>query len=205
MPIEIFTQVTAQADQLMQQYQLRKRFCIDFLQWEGRWVHEGMEYDEYDIPPTIYIIWRDQAGIARGMVRTTPCAIPFPQMIEKNWPHLIQDRPIPKRKNQWEVTRFCVERCLGKDIGRVISSIMFASEQVARAFDIDEFWWIGPKERINKILPHNHTYVGPGEQIGDEFCYVGYSLADNMVEPFSREFLDVDELFDIPRPPRIAA
>lgn len=199
MAVEIFTQLTATGDQLPQQYQLRKRFCIDHLGWDDRNVHFNMEYDEFDHPFSIYLVWRDESNVARGMARFSPCSQPF--MIEKAWPHLVADCDMPKRDDQWEVTRLCIEPELGKRKGLVIGEMFQAAELLANRLGINEYWWVSPKERINVILPHNHKYVGPGQQIGAEFCFVGYSDPTQMVMPALRE-----HVADAPEPlMRVAA
>lgn len=191
--VETFTQLTAVGDQLRQQYELRKRFCVDVLKWTGRNVYDGMEYDQYDMPGTVYIVVRDRDDVARAMARFTPCTQPY--MIKDHWPELVKDRPLPNRKDQWEVTRFCVERCLGDDIAESIYRIFAAADQLARHLGISEYWWICPQERIDQILSHNNHKVGPGKQIEYEFCYAGYSDATNMVNEvrrWQREFAHED-------------
>ena len=196
MTIEIFTQLTANGDQLEQQYKLRKRFCIDYLNWPDRTVFAGMEYDQYDHPGSVYIVWRDHENIARAMVRFTPCSVPY--MIKDHWPELIAECDAPSQYDQWELTRFCVERELGKDISLAIGEICAAAEKLAHYVGIKEYWWIAPKERLAAILPHNNHIVGPGKQIGDEFCYAGYSIAKEMVNPEVKWRLDALEDLEIP-------
>lgn len=184
MAIEVFTQLVANGDQLEQQYRLRERFCVGLLGWQGRTVYEGMEYDQYDTPATVYIVWRDNEDIARAMCRFTPCTLPY--MIADHWPHLVGDRPLPSGPTQWELTRFCVERELGASIPEAIYQICAAAERLAEHVGIDEYWWISPKERLEQILPHNNHVVGDGMQIEHEFCHAGFSKAREMVNPSVR-------------------
>lgn len=195
MAIEIFTQLTAKGDQLKQQYELRKRFCIDYLKWQGRNSYGGFEYDQYDHPFAVYIIWRDVDGIARAMARFTPCNQPY--MIKDHWPHLAPEGALPDGFDQWEATRLCVEPCLGKKMGIALSHIMLATEILATNLGIRQYWWISPKERIETILPHNHNYVGVGQKIEYEFCYIGWSDAQNMLFPERKEQLLADPAFKI--------
>lgn len=187
MTVEIFTQLTAKGDQLQQQYELRKRFCIDHLGWPDRNVWAGMEYDQYDHPFAVYFVWRDEENVARAMFRATQCNLPF--MIKDVWPHLVSERDMPDRMDQWELTRVCVERCIGKQIGRAIGEIMLALEIFAEKADITEYWWLSPKHRIETLIPHNHYYAGDGEQIGDEFCFAGWCNPKEMLIPKHREQL----------------
>ena len=186
MAVEIFTQLTATGDQLKQQYELRKRFCIDHLGWDDRTILDGMEYDEFDHPGAVYFMWRDEAKTARAMFRATQCNQPY--MIQKVWPHLVADRELPNRFDQWELTRVCVERCIGGEgIRQSIGEIMLALEIFAAKIGIKEYWWLSPKHRIETLIPHNHEYAGPGEQIGDEFCFAGWCDPSQMLKPEHRK------------------
>lgn len=183
--IEIFTQLTAKPGQLKDQYELRKRFCIDYLKWTDRTVVSGMEYDQYDHPATVYFLWRDNGGVARSMLRATQCDLPY--MIKDIWPDLVTDVPLPSQYDQWEITRVCVEQEIGHEmVSRSLGELMFALEIFAQRIKIKEYWWMSPKERIEVLVPHNHTYAGKGKQVGYEFCFAGWSEATNLVVPKHR-------------------
>ena len=181
MAIEVFTQLTATGDQMAQMYALRKRYCIDLLGWQGRTVWRDLEYDDFDTPAAVYVVWRKD-GIARCMVRFTPCDIEY--MISKNWPHLVVDTSLPSRPDQWELTRFCLEPSLTKEEkGDAVYEVCYAANRLAAQYGISEYWWIAPQFRLNAILPHNHKTVGPSQLLGVEECFAGYSDAKNMINP----------------------
>ena len=133
-------------------------------------------------------MWRDEENIARGMLRFTQCNLPF--MIKDHWPELISDQAMPERKDQWELTRLCIERCVDDRIGEVIGELMRGSEILAEIMNISEYWYMAPKERIEGLWPHNRTYVGPGLQVGYEYCFAAYSDARQMVQPSKRENIE---------------
>tara|TARA_R110002096_G_scaffold167533_4_gene337638 strand:- start:1873 stop:2505 length:633 start_codon:yes stop_codon:yes gene_type:complete len=194
MSIEIFTQLTATGDQLEQQYALRQRFCIGHLGWTDRNSVEGMEYDQYDHPAAIYIIYRHE-DVARAMMRITQCDLPY--MLKDVWPSLVGEDDLPSTDRQWELTRLCVERELGKERGRAITMLLAALEAIAEHREIDEYWWVGPKHRIETMAPHNHHYVGEGQMIGTEYCFAGYCDALNMVKPETRADIEPKDVLAI--------
>ena len=187
MKTEIFTQFTATAHQLEQQYRLRYRFCIEHLGWQGRTCVDGMEYDEYDAPSTIYIVCFDDENIARGMMRIAPCSQPY--MLKDHWPELVHNEALPNDDTKWEITRFCIEKNIGAaKFSHIFKQLMLSSEKIAKIKNIEEYWWVASKDNLTRIIRHNHIFAGPGMQIGDEFCYAGKSYAHNMLAPKHRDF-----------------
>jgi len=83
-------------------HRLRKKIFVERQGWEVP-VDEDLEYDEFDNPKAKYIMWLDDAGEARGVVRLLPTTSTY--MIEKLWPDLV-DGELPKAPNVWEATRF---------------------------------------------------------------------------------------------------
>jgi N-acyl-L-homoserine lactone synthetase len=194
MSIEIFTQLSATGDQLEQQYALRHRFCIDQLGWTDRNSVRGMEYDQYDHPAAIYIIYRHE-NTARAMMRIAQCDLPY--MLKDHWPSLIGNGVLPSTDRQWELTRLCVEKSLGEERRKAIAMLCSALESIAQHRDIEEYWWVGPKHRIETMAPHNRHYVGEGQLIGSEFCFTGYCDALNMVKPEARKYIETKDAYAI--------
>jgi acyl homoserine lactone synthase len=107
--IEAFSLKTAHhfGDALASQSRLRYRA---FVQDRGlsHACYEGMEYDEFDTPAAVYLVWRDPEAVVRGVIRLMPTTELY--MAERYWPGLFQSRPLPKQKDVWETSRVCVDR-----------------------------------------------------------------------------------------------
>lgn len=71
--------------------------------------YNGMEYDQYDTPATVYLVWLDGGGIVRGCSRLNPTDRPY--MLKDLWPHMA-DRPLPCSPFVWEGTRICIDKDL---------------------------------------------------------------------------------------------
>jgi acyl homoserine lactone synthase len=109
--IEGFSLKTAHlyGDALASQARLRYRV---FVQQRGldHSFYDEMEYDEFDTPATVYLVWRDTRRVVRGLIRLIPTSLPY--MAEKYWPTLFQTRELPKSSDVWETSRLCVDRSL---------------------------------------------------------------------------------------------
>jgi N-acyl-L-homoserine lactone synthetase len=107
--IEAFSLNTAHnfGDALASQARLRYRVFVQ-RRALAHTFYDGMEYDEFDTPAAVYLVWRDQDQVVRGLIRTAPTCVPY--MLESYWPHLCQTRELPKCRDVWEMTRVCVDR-----------------------------------------------------------------------------------------------
>ena len=72
-----------------------------------------MEWDQYDTPAAIYLVYLSPEGEAWGCSRLTP--VERGSMLKDLWPELV-DKPdnvfVP---GVWEGTRFCIEKTLPTD------------------------------------------------------------------------------------------
>lgn len=107
--IEAFSLKTAHwfGDALASQARLRYRIFVKYRALPHNHC-DGMEYDEFDTPATVYLVWRDQNLIVRGLVRVAPTSLPY--MLESYWPFLCKTRQLPKCEDVWEITRVCVDK-----------------------------------------------------------------------------------------------
>jgi acyl homoserine lactone synthase len=107
--IEAFSLKTAHyfGDAFASQSRLRYRVFVETCGLSHA-SYDGMEYDEFDTPAAVYLVWRDADAVVRGLIRLIPTSERY--MAEKFWPHLFQQRPLPKQKDVWETSRVCVDR-----------------------------------------------------------------------------------------------
>lgn len=73
---------------------------------------DGMEYDRFDTPAAVYLLWRDGAGSARCMTRLLRTTEPY--MVKSFWPHLADEEDLPSSTDVWEGTRLCADITLDR-------------------------------------------------------------------------------------------
>lgn len=113
--IEAFSLASAHlvGDALSQQARLRFRAFVRRNHLDHPF-YDGMEYDEFDTPAAVYLVWRDTQKNVRGLIRllrTTRA-----HMLGSYWPHLINEPPRLPASRIWEVTRVCVDKNLAPDL-----------------------------------------------------------------------------------------
>jgi acyl homoserine lactone synthase len=72
--------------------------------------YNGLEFDEFDTPAAIYLVWRDDERLVRGLVRLLPTDRAY--MLRSYWPHLVADGNHSCSAGIWELTRVCVDKML---------------------------------------------------------------------------------------------
>lgn len=101
-----------QAEQVGKQHSLadmhKVRKCIfkDRMGWDVDITQDGLEIDNYDVAPTVYILVRDDRQRIVGVWRLTPTT--GPSMIREIWPQFLKHFPVPASDDIWELSRFGV-------------------------------------------------------------------------------------------------
>lgn len=70
----------------------------------------GMEWDQFDTPAAVYMLWRDKSSDVRAIAQLIPTTLPY--MIQQLWPELVSNGEMPAGDDVWEVTRLGVDRDL---------------------------------------------------------------------------------------------
>lgn len=73
-------------------------------------VYKDMEFDQYDTPETVYLVWLDEARQVRGTSRLNPTHGPY--MLKDIWAHMIEGPEVPTGPDVWEGTRICIDKNL---------------------------------------------------------------------------------------------
>lgn len=107
--IEAFSLGTAHLfqDALSSQARLRHRIFVERRSLPHS-SFDGMEYDEFDTPAAVYLVWRDPDLVVRGLIRLLPTTLPY--MLRSYWPHLVEGDDLPSSHDVWEITRVCVDK-----------------------------------------------------------------------------------------------
>ena len=150
-------------DALVSQHRLRHRVFVERHGWQLP-THNGMEYDQFDTPAAVYLIWRDEANVARGAARLIPTNRPY--MMKELWPRLIAERPLPDSPQVWEGTRLCVDRGVSVRLRRhIIAEILCGCLEFGLKNDIEYYIILAP------VVVLKRTYGGAGcsiELLGPE-------------------------------------
>ena len=80
----------------------------------------SMEYDQYDNPATVYLIWRDDTLVTRGVCRL--CSTKYGSMLADHLGELVNNvNNIPHGDDVLEGSRFCIDKKLSPETRTRIS------------------------------------------------------------------------------------
>jgi N-acyl-L-homoserine lactone synthetase len=137
-------------DALADQHRFRYRQFVVRAGWSVPHF-DGMEYDQFDTPAAVYLLWRDHAGRVQGMVRLLPTTLPY--MTNTLWPELAPGDGLPHAEEVWENTRFAVERDLDAPLRRrVTGELILASLEFGLSRGIERYLLISPLWVLQGVL-----------------------------------------------------
>ncbi|MGI9488265.1 MAG: acyl-homoserine-lactone synthase [Geminicoccaceae bacterium] len=174
-------------------HRLRHRLFVQRLGWDVP-THEEFEYDQFDTPAAVYLLWCDEHGHARGAVRLIPTTRPY--MIKELWPDMAGDTELPSNAQTWEATRLGVDRDLSPALRRrVLGELIVACLEFGMAHGLNEFLCVMPVAILKGVLARSGCAV---ELLGCSKKMAGHDVAAARV-PVSHEILDqVRQRRDIP-------
>jgi acyl homoserine lactone synthase len=166
--IEAFSLNTAHqfGDALASQARLRHRVFVERRALPHT-SYDGMEYDEFDTPAAVYLVWRDSNQIVRGLIRTAPTCVPY--MLETYWPHLCRARALPKSRDVWEMTRVCVDRDFAPSVRkRIIPELLCALQEFCRHNAVAAVVGVTRQHLLNYFLRDGVQWLGDVAEIEGE-------------------------------------
>ncbi|OFW90330.1 MAG: hypothetical protein A3B66_02315 [Alphaproteobacteria bacterium RIFCSPHIGHO2_02_FULL_46_13] len=99
------------------QFKLRHK-CFLQRQFYNVSEYEGLEYDQYDTPASVYLVATDENGHALGASRLTPLS--HHSMLADLWPEMVDDQSIFTSQVAWEGTRFCIDHQLPPELRKKV-------------------------------------------------------------------------------------
>ncbi|MGY4167558.1 acyl-homoserine-lactone synthase [Bradyrhizobium sp. USDA 4529] len=194
--IEAFSIATAHSfqDAWASQARLRyevfvKRRGLDHTHWDG------LEFDEFDTPSAIYLVWRDEFLVVRGLARLLRTTRPY--MLRKYWPYLVADGELPSSPAVFEVTRVCVDKSVKPGIRqRIFPELLCAIQEFLRIhggigmvgvtrehllahFLRSGIQWLGKKHTIEGEL--ERAFFVPTERIRPEWHCRKLGISDRVL------------------------
>lgn len=147
-----------------------------------------MEYDTYDTPATVYVVWRDDDGIVHGCSRMAPTDRAY--MIEDLWPDMVTSMPLPSQADIWESSRFCIDSGLPAAMRqRIKLEILQAKIEYALTAGIKGMIGVMPPliwraVFVNSGWPVNHigpvTALESGEKVVASWMHVNQEILQNI-------------------------
>jgi acyl homoserine lactone synthase len=166
--IEAFSLRTAHnfGDALASQARLRYRTFVQHRALPHTF-YDGMEYDEFDTPAAVYLVWRDPNMEVRGLIRMVPTSISY--MLEQYWPYLCQLRELPKSDDVWEMTRVCVDRSYEPGVRKLIlPKLLCAVEEFSRHNGIRAAIGVTRQHLLNHFFPGKVQWLGEPTEVEGE-------------------------------------
>lgn len=158
--IEAFSLGTAHCfgDALASQARLRHRVFVERRHLDHD-SFDGMEYDAFDTPAALYLVWRDEASVVRGLIRLLPTTRPY--MLKTFWPELAERRPLPASPRVWEITRVCVDKELAPEMrGRVLPELLCGVAECFEEIGADAMIGVAREHLVSHFIRDGVEWLG---------------------------------------------
>ena len=143
--------------------------------------YDGMEYDEFDTPAAVYLVWRDPEMVVRGLIRMVPTSQPY--MLQTYWPHLCQTQSLPCSDDVWEATRVCVDKSYtNENRGRIMPELLCGVQEFCFLNDIRAVVGVTRKHLMSHFIRTGIQWLGePAEIEGHQ--EVALSIPTDHIRP----------------------
>jgi acyl homoserine lactone synthase len=158
--IDVVTLATAHLfeDALASQARLRYRMFVACRNIEHAHF-DGMEYDCFDTPAAVYLLWRDAVGETRCMARLLRTTEPY--MVKAYWPHLADEKDLPSSPDVWEGTRLCadiaLDRCTRQ---RALAETLCGVTEYLEAQGAKKLVGVTSRAQAMRLFPRDLEWLG---------------------------------------------
>ncbi len=201
--IEVVTWETAHlfGDALADQYRFRYRQFVERDGWDVP-NYRQMEYDQFDTPAAVYLLWRDSALRVRGMVRLIPTSRPY--MLSQLWDFLAPPDGLPSCDEVWENTRFAVDRTLPPHLRKqVMGELVLASLEFGLEHGVASYLLVSPLWILRGSLTAaglEHDILNTTDRLGPRAVAVARVEVSSRILGQSRQALGVAASVITPAP-----
>lgn len=120
---------------------------------------DSLEFDEFDTPAAVYLVWRDDERVVRGLARLLRTDRPY--MLASYWPHLVESGVLPASDAVWEVTRVCVDKAVKPELRRTIfPQLLCAISEFLEARDGDGMIGVTRQHLLAHFLREGIDWLG---------------------------------------------
>ncbi|MFT4077516.1 MAG: acyl-homoserine-lactone synthase [Asticcacaulis sp.] len=151
------------------QYQLRYR---EFMQRQNYAVKsmDGLEWDNYDAPAAVYLVYTDDGRQVLGVSRLAP--IEYGCMLADHFPELVDDKTLfDANGNIWESTRFCIDHRLPAAKRQAICHALVAANiEFGLSRDVERIIGVMPTIILRTVFERSGVLLdrlGPVQHVGD--------------------------------------
>lgn len=158
--IDVVTLATTHlfGDALASQARLRYRMFVACRNIEHSHF-EGMEYDRFDTPSAVYLLWRDANGEARCMTRLLRTTEPY--MVKTYWPHLADERDLPSSNSVWEGTRLCADIALDRYLRqRALAEVLCGVTEYLEMQGATHLIGVTSRAQAMRLFPRDLEWLG---------------------------------------------
>jgi acyl homoserine lactone synthase len=182
-------------DALASMHRLRHRVFVERQKYNVP-TYRNMEWDQFDTPAAVYLVWRDEQGEARAVTRLIPTTLPY--MIQELWADLVDGEALPSHDRIWEATRFGIDRGLSPDKRRqVLGELVCGCLEFGLRNDIDEFLCVMPIQIINGAIRAAGVTV---DVLGEPKKLGGLPVVSGRVHITRQALLGARRFYDIKTP-----
>lgn len=152
--------------------------------------YRGMEWDAFDTPAAVYLMWRDDLDQVRAIARLIPTT--FPYMIKELWPDLVEGDNLPSRPDIWEVTRLGVDRSLTPAVRRrVFGQLVCGCGEFGKDNGVKEFYLVTHPKVIRSVRAAGcaTTLLGRAQMIGGSLvAAASIAVTDEAMDALRRTY-----------------
>lgn len=113
--------------------------------------YNAMEYDQFDTPAAMYMLWHTPDGNPGAVARLIPTTQPY--MIQKLWADLIPNGTIPSDGHTWEISRFGIDKSLKPVVKRAAMKEMACSfAEFAERFNVSKYVFVSKSRVFAKMF-----------------------------------------------------
>lgn len=129
--------------------------------------YDGMEYDEFDTPAAVYLVWRDPSMIVRGLIRMIPTSVPY--MLKAYWPYLCERQAPPVSDDVWEASRICVDRSYAAGVrARIMPELLCGVQEFCQINNSRAVVGVTKKHMISHFIRSGIQWMGEPSEIEGE-------------------------------------
>ena len=126
--------------------------------------YDGMEFDEFDTPAAVYLVWRDPDLTVRGLIRMVPTSVPY--MLKSYWPFLCETQAPPDSERIWEASRICVDRRYrGSDRAKIMPEMLCGVREFCELNEASAVVGVTRKHLISHFLRSGLEWMGESREI----------------------------------------
>jgi N-acyl-L-homoserine lactone synthetase len=132
------------------QFKLRHKAFIERQNYQVS-TCRSMEYDQYDTPAALYLVYMDSSGEAKGCSRLTP--VDRGCMLKDVWPSLVSCHDNIFARDVWEGTRFCIDKDLPiQDRKRILQELVLGYFEVGLNWGMKKIIGVMPPYIFRKVF-----------------------------------------------------